>query len=150
MKEPTSYFEWTKILEYIKDKPRNDLYLETLNKGTLDADQSLLVRLSQEVENLINYRLKKELNSFMEYIKNKIDYNGLSLELIKLKKELIYDKKLSNINIFTSDIKTRLTETLQKQADSIQNVLMERTKNIDRTGLMNSLVKNNPVNKLEV
>lgn len=150
MKEPTSYFEWTKILEYIKDKPRNDLYLDTLNKGTLDADQSLLVRLSQEVENLINYRLKKELNSFMEYIKNKIDYNGLSLELIKLKKELIYDKKLSNINIFTSDIKTRLTETLQKQADSIQNVLMERTKNIDRTGLMNSLVKNNPVNKLEV
>ena len=150
MKEPTSYFEWTKILEYIKDKPRNDLYLETLNKGTLDADQSLLVRLSQEVENLVNYRLKKELNSFMEYIKNKIDYNGLSLELIKLKKELIYDKKLSNINIFTSDIKTRLTETLQKQADSIQNVLMERTKNIDRTGLMNSLVKNNPVNKLEV
>ncbi len=150
MKEPTSYFEWTKILEYIKDKPRNDLYLDTLNKGTLDADQSLLVRLSQEVENLINYRLKKELNSFMEYIKNKIDYNGLSLELIKLKKELIYDKKLSNINIFTSDIKTRLTETLQKQADNIQNVLMERTKNIDRTGLMNSLVKNNPVNKLEV
>ena len=150
MKEPTSYFEWTKILEYIKDKPRNDLYLETLNKGTLDADQGLLIRLSQEVENLINYRLKKELNSFMEYIKNKIDYNGLSLELIKLKKELIYDKKLSNINIFTSDIKTRLTETLQKQADSIQNVLMERTKNIDRTGLMNSLVKNNPVNKLEV
>ena len=150
MKEPTSYFEWTKILEYIKDKPRNDLYLETLNKGTLDADQSLLIRLSQEVENLINYRLKKELNSFMEYIKNKIDYNGLSLELIKLKKELIYDKKLSNINIFTSDIKTRLTETLQKQADNIQNVLMERTKNIDRTGLMNSLVKNNPVNKLEV
>ena len=150
MKEPTSYFEWTKILEYIKDKPRNDLYLDTLNKGTLDADQSLLVRLSQEVENLINYRLKKELNSFMEYIKNKIDYNGLSLELIKLKKELIYDKKLSNINIFTSDIKTRLTETIQKQADNIQNVLMERTKNIDRTGLMNSLVKNNPVNKLEV
>jgi gas vesicle protein len=150
MKEPTSYFEWTKILEYIKDKPRNDLYLDTLNKGTLDADQGLLVRLSQEVENLINYRLKKELNSFMEYIKNKIDYNGLSLELIKLKKELIYDKKLSNINIFTNDIKTRLTETLQKQADSIQNVLMERTKNIDRTGLMNSLVKNNPVNKLEV
>ena len=150
MKEPTSYFEWTKILEYIKDKPRNDLYLETLNKGTLDADQGLLIRLSQEVENLINYRLKRELNSFMEYIKNKIDYNGLSLELIKLKKELIYDRKLSNINIFTNDIKTRLTETLQKQADNIQNVLMERTKNIDRTGLMNSLVKNNPVNKLEV
>lgn len=150
MKEPTSYFEWTKILEYIKDKPRNDLYLETLNKGTLDADQSLLIRLSQEVENLINYRLKKELNSFMEYLKNKIDYNGLSLELIKLKKELIYDKKLSNVNIFSNDIKIRLTETLQKQADSIQNVLIERTKNIDRTGLMNSLVKNNPVNKLEV
>ena len=94
--------------------------------------------------------LKRELNSFMEYLKDKIDYNGLSLELIKLKKELIFDKKLANINIFNSDIKGKLTSTVQKQADSIQNVLMERTKNIDRTGLMNSLVKNNPVNKLEV
>ena len=150
MKEPTSYFEWTKILEYIKDKPRNDLYIETLNKGRMDADQNLLIRLSQEVESLISYRMQRELNSFMEYIKNKIDYNGLSLELIKLKKELIFDKKLANINIFTNDIKERLTNTVQKQADSIQNVLIERTKNIDRTGLMNSLVKNNPVNKLEV
>ncbi len=150
MKEPTSYFEWTKILEYIKDKPRNDLYIETLNKGRMDADQNLLIRLSQEVENLISYRMQRELNSFMEYLKDKIDYNGLSLELIKLKKELIFDKKLANINIFNSDIKGKLTSTVQKQADSIQNVLMERTKNIDRTGLMNSLVKNNPVNKLEV
>ena len=69
MKEPTSYFEWTKILEYIKDKPRNDLYIETLNKGRMDADQNLLIRLSQEVESLISYRMQRELNSFMEYIK---------------------------------------------------------------------------------
>ena len=150
MKEPTSYFEWTKILEYIKDKPRNDLYIETLNKGRMDADQNLLIRLSQEVENLISYRMQRELNSFMEYLKDKIDYNGLSLELIKLKKELIFDKKLANINIFNSDIKGKLTSTVQKQADSIQNVLMKRTKHIDRTGLINSLDKNNPVNKLEV
>ena len=89
MKEPTTYFEWTKFLEYIEDKPRNELYIETLNKGRLDADNSLLVRLSQEVSNVISYRMQKELSSFTEYLKTKIDYNGLSLELIKLKKELI-------------------------------------------------------------
>lgn len=150
MKEPTTYFEWTKFLEYIKDKPRNELYIETLNKGRLDADNSLLVRLSQEVSNVISYRMQKELSSFTEYLKTKIDYNGLSLELIKLKKELIFDKKLANIKIFSEDICKGLTESVQKQADNIQNVLLERTKNIDRSGMMNSLVKNNPVNKLEV
>lgn len=150
MKEPTSYFEWVQFLEYIKDKPRNDLYIETLNKGTMDADNTLLLRLSNEIESVINYRMQKELNSFTQYLKTNIDYNGLSLELIKLKKELIFDKKMVNIKIFNDSIKEKLTSNVQKQADTIQNVLLERTKNIDKSGMMNSLVKNNPVNKLEV
>jgi formylmethanofuran dehydrogenase subunit E-like metal-binding protein len=150
MREPTSYYEWTKILEYIKDKPRNDLYIETLNKGTIDADKGLIIKLAGEVENLINYRTQKELNSFMQYLRTSIDYNGLSLELIKLKKELVFDMKLSNIKVFNEEIRKKLSNNVQKQADAIQNVLIEKTKDIDRTGMMNSLVRNNPVNKLEV
>ena len=150
MREPTSYYEWTKILEYIKDKPRNDLYIETLNKGTIDADKGLIMKLAGEVENLINYRTQKELNSFMQYLRTSIDYNGLSLELIKLKKELVFDMKLSNIRVFNEEIRKKLSNNVQKQADAIQNVLIEKTKDIDRTGMMNSLVRNNPVNKLEV
>ena len=150
MKEPTSYFEWVKFLEYIKDKPRNDLYIETLNKGRMDADTNLLLKLASEIENIISYRMQKELTSFTEYLKSGMDYNGLSLELIKLKKELIFDKKLANIKIFNDNIKLGLTNKVQKEADTIQNVLLDKTRNIDRSGMMNSLVKNNPVNKLEV
>ena len=150
MKEPTSYFEWVKFLEYIKDKPRNDLYIETLNKGRMDADTNLLLKLASEIENIISYRMQKELTSFTEYLKSGMDYNGLSLELIKLKKELVFDKKLANIKIFNDNIKLGLTNKVQKEADTIQNVLLDKTKNIDRSGMMNSLVKNNPVNKLEV
>ena len=150
MKEPTSYFEWVKFLEYIKDKPRNDLYIETLNKGRMDADTNLLLKLASEIENIISYRMQKELTSFTEYLRSGMDYNGLSLELIKLKKELVFDKKLANIKIFNDNIKLGLTNKVQKEADTIQNVLLDKTKNIDRSGMMNSLVKNNPVNKLEV
>ena len=150
MKEPTSYFEWVNFLEYIKDKPRNDLYIDTLNKGRMDADTNLLLKLASEIENIISYRMQKELTSFTEYLKSGMDYNGLSLELIKLKKELVFDKKLANIKIFNDNIKLGLTNKVQKEADTIQNVLLDKTKNIDRSGMMNSLVKNNPVNKLEV
>ena len=150
MKEPTSYFEWVKFLEYIKDKPRNDLYIDTLNKGRMDADTNLLLKLASEIENIISYRMQKELTSFTEYLKSGMDYNGLSLELIKLKKELVFDKKLANIKIFNDNIKLGLTNKVQKEADTIQNVLLDKTKNIDRSGMMNSLVRNNPVNKLEV
>ncbi len=150
MKEPTSYFEWVKFFEYIKDKPRNDLYIETLNKGRMDADTNLLLKLASEIESIISYRMQKELTSFTEYLRSGMDYNGLSLELIKLKKELVFDKKLANIKIFNDNIKLGLTNKVQKEADTIQNVLLDKTKNIDRSGMMNSLVKNNPVNKLEV
>ena len=53
MKSPTSYYEWVECLEYIKDKPRNDLYLDILKKGKLDADNNLLMRLIKELANII-------------------------------------------------------------------------------------------------
>ncbi|MBP5684378.1 MAG: hypothetical protein J6X02_03880 [Bacilli bacterium] len=149
MKSPTSYYEWVECLNYIKDKPRNDLYIDTLKKGRLDADNNLLMKLIKELANIISYRIENTINDFMEYLQGGVDYNGLSLEIISVRKEFNYAKKLVYINIIPKNISENLANTIQLKANQIQEVLENKTQNADRSGILNSLIKSNPINKLE-
>jgi len=146
---PTSYYEWIECFEYIKDKPRNDLYLDILKKGKLDADQNLLMKLIKELANIISYRLENTISAFTEYLQSGIDYNGLSLEIITVRKEFNYAKKLVYLNVIPKDISANLANTIQLKANQLQEVLEQKTRNADRSGILNSLIKSNPINKLE-
>ena len=149
MKSPTSYYEWIECFNYIKDKPRNDMYLELLNKGRIDADQGLILKLVKELTNVIGYRIENIVNEFMQYINSGIDYNGLSLQIVSLRKEFNYAKKLVYLNIFPKNISDELAKTIQTKADQMQDILVNKTEYMDRSGILNSLIKNNPINKLE-
>ena len=149
MNIPTTYFEWVQAIEYIKDKPQNDLYIETLRKGTLDTSGELIYKIGQELGNVIKYRTEKTIASFTDYLRTGIDYNGLSLQIIKVRKEFNYSKKLVYLNIFPRDLSDKLADIIQKNADQLQNTLVEKTKDADRSGILNSLIKQNPINRLE-
>ena len=149
MKSTTSYYEWIECFNYIKDKPRNDMYLELLNKGRIDADQGLILKLVKELTNVIGYRIENIVNEFMQYINSGIDYNGLSLQIVSLRKEFNYAKKLVYLNIFPKNISDELAKTIQTKADQMQDILVNKTEYMDRSGILNSLIKNNPINKLE-
>ncbi len=149
MKSPTSYYEWIQAFDYIKDKPRNDMYLEMLSNGKLDADNNLKMKLVKELANVISYRLENAITSFTNYIKSGIDYNGLSLQIVSIRKEFNYAKKLVYIKIIPKEVSEQLAGTIQQKADQLQEVLVTQTRNADRSGILNSLIKSNPINKLE-
>ena len=149
MKEPTTYYEWIQAINYIKDKPQNDLYIETLRKGTLDTSDELIYKLGLELGNVIKYRMEKTIASFTEYLRTGVDYNGLSLQIIKVRKEFNYSKKLVYLSIFPKDLSNKLADVIQRNADQLQNTLVEKTKDADRSGILNSLIKQNPINRLE-
>ncbi len=149
MKEPTTYYEWIQAINYIKDKPQNDLYIETLKKGTLDASDDVIMKICRELSDVIRYRTEKTISSFMEYLKTGVDYNGLSLQIIKVRKEFNYSKKLVYLDIFPKDLRDRIADLIQKNADRLQETLVTQTKNSDRSGILNSLIKQNPINRLE-
>ena len=149
MKEPTTFYEWIQASDYIKDKPQNDLYIETLRKGTLETDNLIINKIGRELASVIQYRTEKTISSFMEYLKSGVDYNGLSLEIIKVRKEFNYSKKLVYLKIFPRDLSDKIAAVIQDNADKLQEILVEKTKNADRSGILNSLIKQNPINRLE-
>ena len=149
MKEPRTYYEWIQALDYIKDKPQNDLYVEILRKGTLETDDVIINKIGRELASVIQYRTEKMLSSFMQYLSGGVDYNGLSLEIIKVRKEFNYSKKLVYLKIFPRDLSDRIAAVIQDNADRLQETLVEKTKNTDRSAILNSLIKQNPINRLE-
>jgi len=150
MNIPTTYYEWITSFDYIKDKPRNELYIETLNKGRLDADSDLKMKLVKELTDVVVYRLEKAVNSFTDYLNGgEVDYNGLSLQIVSLRKEFIYDKKLVNLKIIARNVGMELSNAIQKRADNLQSVLEKKTVYSDKSGILNSLIKSNPINRLE-
>ena len=150
MNIPTTYYEWVSAFDYIKDKPRNDLYLETLNKGHLAGDNDLKMKLVRELADVIKYRLEKTVSSFNEYLASgELDYNGLSLQIVTVRKEFVFAKKLINIQIVPKDVSKIIEKSIQERADKLQEVLVKQTVYADRSGVLNSLIKSNPINKLE-
>ena len=150
MNIPTTYYEWVSCFDYIKDKPRNDSYTEILNKGRLDADPNLKLKLVKELANMVSYRIEKAISSFNEYLyNNSMDYNGLSLQIVSIRKEFIYAKKMVNIKIVTKEVSDNMSNTIQAKADQLQDILEKKTVYSDRSGVLNSLIKSNPINRLE-
>lgn len=149
MNIPTAYIEWVNAINYVKEHPRNDMYIDNLNKGTLEYDNNLIQRLKQELSDCIFGRIGKEVESFTRYLKGQVDYNSFSLKVVELKKELIYGKKLANIRILPDNVRDELNKQIIEVADQIQNLLVEQTQRIDKTGSINSIIKNNPINRLD-
>ena len=150
MNIPTTYYEWITCFDYIKDKPRNDSYIDILNSGRLDKDNTLELKLINELTNMIAYRLEKAVNSFNDYLSSgSVDYNGLSLQIISIRKEFVYAKKLVNIKVISPNNSEELAKGIQKRADNLQEVLENKTVYSDRSGVLNSLIKSNPINRLE-
>ena len=151
MKVPTTYVEWIENFEFMKNSPRNDLYIDILEKGSIQFDNQLLMRFLNKLTEMIIYRLTVMINKFINYLKNGVkDYNSFSLEIVNIKKEFKYVLKIANISVIPDENKKILKEQIIEQANTFQDTIEKQTINLDRTGALNSLIKNNPVNKLEV
>ena len=147
MNIPTTYIEWVDAITYIRDHPKNDMYIDNLNQGNLDCDDILLLRLKNIVTECVNIRLNKELKSLIAYFNGPVEYNSFSLEILSLKKEFAYCRKLVSIKIFPYEIQEELNKSIDEDANRIQGILEEQTLRADKSGVINSIIRNNPINR---
>ena len=147
MNIPSTYIEWVDAINFIKDHPKNDVYIDNLNKGSLDCDDNLLNNLRNTIMECVNKRLSKEVESFVSYFNGPVEYNSFSLKIVSLRKEFNYCRKLVSINIFPGEMQNLLNKMIDDEADKIQKILEEQTLRADKSGLINSIIRNNPINR---
>lgn len=144
-----TYYEWINDFDLLKHGPRNDSLLNTLYENTIELNGNMLYRFIKHINDLIRTRLKNALEDTLYKISNTSDINILSIEIINIKKELAFAKRIINIPVIPSENKKKFSETLQKFANEINDTLETSIENIDTTGEIITLIKNSKINVLE-
>lgn len=144
-----TYYEWINSFDILKSGPRDEVLLEKLYNSSIELDGNMLYRFIKHVNNLVRTRLKNALESTLHKISSTNDVNLLSLEIINIKKELAFSKKIINLPIIPDENKKKFSETLQKFANEINEAIENSVQGIDTTGEIMTLVKNSKINVLE-
>ena len=145
-----TYYEWITAFDELKSGPRNEELLNNLYKKTINLEGNILYRFIIHINDLVRTRLKNSLDSILYKIKSIYqDTNALSLEIINIKKELSFAKKITNLPVIPNENKNKFRETLQSFANEINDTLMASVNGIDTTGEVISMIKNSKINVLE-
>lgn len=145
-----TYFEWIEILENLKTSPRDENLINNLYNQKIDLIGNILYRFIVHVNDTVRTRLKTSLDgilSKMNTIYN--DTNALSLEVINIKKELLFCKKIMNLPVIPEENRNKFMQTLQNFANEINEVLENSVTGLDSTGEAIMMIKNSKVNVLE-
>lgn len=145
-----TYYYWVESLEQLKNGPRNDTLLDTLYNNNIELVGNILYRFVIHINDVVRTRLKNALDSIllkMNTIYN--DLNSLSLEIINIKKEIAFAKKIINLPSIPEENKKKFKETLQRFADEINEALEKSLTGFDTTGEAIMMVKNSKINILE-
>ena len=151
MKIPTNYAEWISSFEFLKTANRNNEYIDILKKGTLEMDNDLLYKFIDNLDALVAHRLTISIDKIINILNVGInDNNVFVMYLLDVRKEFNYLYKLCDLNVLPEENRNKFKNNIKEQANLMQKTLEDKTLNADRTGLLRSQVRNNPVNRLEV
>lgn len=145
-----TYYEWINNIEQLKTGARNDALLDTLYNSQIDLQGNILYRFIKHINSLVRTRLKNALDGILIKISTIYnDTNAISLEVINIKKELAFAKRIINLPVIPEENKAKFKETLQNFANEINEALIASVDGIDTTGEALSMIKNSNINKLE-
>lgn len=145
-----TYYDWIVNLEKLKNGPRDEVLLEHLYNSKIDLVGNILYRFIKHINDVVRARLKDALDKTLLKMKTIYnDTNSLSLEVINIKKELVFCKKIINLPVIPEENKNKFKETLQKFANEINEALEMSVTNMDNTGAALMMIKNSKINILE-
>ena len=145
-----TYYEWITNLEKLKTGPRDEALLIILYNSKIDLVGNILYRFIKHINDVVRTRLKDTLDGIllkMNTIYN--DTNAISLEVINIKKELAFSKKIINLPVIPEENKKKFRETLQNFANEINEALEMSVTGLDTTGAAVMMIKNSKINVLE-
>lgn len=145
-----TYYEWVASLEQLKTGPRDEVLLDKLYNSNIELNGNILYRFIKHINDVIRTRLKNTLDNILLKIENIYhDNNALSLEIINIKKELAFAKKIITLPIIPIENQNKFRKTLQGFANEINEALENSLMNIDSTGEIITMIKNSKINVLE-
>jgi hypothetical protein len=108
-------------------------YVRKLKQGSLSHEQIMALnnfegetlniknRYTNQIIDLINYRLNASLDLFVKKLYDNLDYNGIVLEVGYIKQEIAIARSITKVNVFTEEVRTKLENDINSFASQITN-----------------------------
>lgn len=150
MKIPNTYSEWVNCFDLLKEGMQDTDVLECTRKGTLTLSAGVGERFATQLNLAIQFRIKKAVDKFDRNMKmNSGDVNLISSVTLALRKEFNYLIQFVQLPVLNADESKILIDAIKEQASAMQKNLENSAKNLDRTGMLASMIRKNSIDKLE-
>lgn len=132
MKTPTTYFEWTILLD--KFSNGDDAVIEELNMGSFAIDAGTAARFYTKVEEVYKKRKQSWLNKFQLsfHLQNFKTEDDFEIALRNGKQNLLPLIKFVTIKGFPEDLKKTLKKDLEDFVIEIKTSLKDNTSKVSR------------------
>ena len=141
-KAPKIYADWIKVFDILKSGEDDEAILPLMQEGEIVWQSGVAERFLRKLEDTVNFRLNKAIDSFQK--SRQSDENEIVQSLMQLRRELQFMLRVVDINTIPVKEKTELRNMIINQSTSIQESL-EKSSESDRSGKLSSIIKNNKV-----
>jgi len=147
---PNNYAQWCQIFDNVEkwEIGHSDTQIiEAIENGSIKWVSGVAERFVSRILTIINNRMKKLNKFFNERVAICYDPFTISSLLILFRKELIFLKRLANIQALPENIQKTLTEEILNYAKKVQNNLEANSKK-DLTGNLKRIALSNRVDNI--
>jgi hypothetical protein len=146
LQPPTTYAEWSDMLDKLKKKERDADVLAAMQNGTIVWQSGVAERFAQKLMDSINARMNAATDKFQKDMGRTNGQEGAIVQaLLFLRKEFSFLCQAINLPAIPEKDRTQYCAIVREQADKAQSSLEDSAKK-DRTGKMASIVRNHKVN----
>ena len=137
-----NYEEWIECINKLKKSNNEDIKNKLLNEYNDNLKDMLIPKLIDLIKEKFGTAVKKIMDNLDDIYS---DNNMLDMHLVKFRKDVIFDYKLTDMKELPDNVKDGLRDMIKKETKKVYDAITKEANIIDPTGILNMTIKNNVI-----
>ena len=135
-----NYNDWLDLINQVEKSNRNTIYLQKMEDAdnNININEMLQPKLIDLITNKLAKAIRRIVNNINETFRNP---NTLELTIINFDKDIQYILKICNLKQIDNDVKSKLITTVNDEANKVYDILIEKSLEVDRTGMYKTIIE---------
>ena len=137
-----NYEEWIECINKLKKSNDEDIKNKLLNEYNDNLKDMLIPKLIDLIKEKFGIAVKKIMDNLDDIYS---DNNMLDMHLVRFRKDVIFDYKLTDMKELPDNVKDGLRDMIKKETKKVYDAITKEANIIDPTGVLNMTIKNNVI-----
>ncbi|WP_028776196.1 hypothetical protein [Shimazuella kribbensis] len=145
LKSPTTYADWVSSFQIFRDGQRDEELVVAISKGKVPWTKGVAERFTQKMSEAVSARLQRAVDQFgKELGRAQGEENNVVQAILALRRQISYLFRFVTSPTFPDEITKKFSEEIEKNAQNLQNYLLEEVKKGSNSRLIR-VVQHTPI-----